>query len=99
MGLLGLLGDGGQVTLPKSVRRALGLKAGDRVRFQPVAHGVFIERVSGARGASARGVAAPAGAAARDGAPASEADRRAASRAESALRGLAALRGGLGADD
>jgi len=31
----------GQITIPKPVREALGVKAGDRVRFLEVAKGVF----------------------------------------------------------
>lgn len=34
----------GQVTIPQEIRRRLGVKAGDRVRFREMESGVVIER-------------------------------------------------------
>lgn len=84
-----IIGPNGQVVLPLSVRRALGLRAGDRVVFQVGADGAVSVRP--ARGQTA----APQLAAARDIAAESvqsgpEAGGEAASQG---ARGLAALRG------
>ena len=34
----------GQVTIPREIRRRLGVKAGDRVRFRETGSGIVIER-------------------------------------------------------